>query len=56
MPANAKVITYLHAGLNIAATLLTLFMTLMVHARVDMDAWEDLGGPIWVPVSGLLWV
>ena len=21
---------------------------------VDMDAWEDPGGPIWVPVSVLL--
>ena len=24
-------------------------MSLMVHARVDIDAWEGPRGPIWVP-------
>ena len=38
------------------ATWMTLYMTLMVHAWVDMDAWEGPRGTIWVPVSGLLWV
>ena len=46
----------LHAGLKIAATWMTLYMTLMVHAWVDMDAWEGPRGTIWVLVSGLLWV
>ena len=27
-------------------------VTLMVHARVDMDAWEGPQGPIWVPLVG----
>ena len=60
MPVNAaavqKIITCLHAGLKIGATWMTLYMTLMVHAWVGMDAWEGPRGTIWVPVSGLLWV
>ena len=60
MPANVAavqtIITCLHAGLKIAATWMTLYMTLMVHSWVYMDAWEGPRGTIWVPVSGLLWV